>query len=82
MLTVEELAVNEMREMFHHWVRTFIYPVKGEKLLDLLPHEPASASRLEVQCSIDSLEKARDLWLDVRGRYQGPYTKDGPCIDG
>ena len=43
----------------------FIYPVKGDRLLDPLPHEPASASRLDAPCSTDSLEKARDLWLDV-----------------
>ncbi len=32
LLTVEELAVNELREPFHHWVRTLRFPVKGDTL--------------------------------------------------
>jgi ERCC4-related helicase len=32
LLTVEELAVNELREPFHQWVRTLRFPVKGDAL--------------------------------------------------
>lgn len=32
LLTVEELAVNELREPFHQWVRTLRFPVKGTAL--------------------------------------------------
>ena len=28
LLSVEELAVNELRESFHHWVRTISFPVR------------------------------------------------------
>lgn len=32
LVTVEELGVNELREPFHHWVRTIRIPVKGGEL--------------------------------------------------
>ena len=41
LLTVEELAVNELREPCHHWVRTLAFPVQGETLGEALPHRPA-----------------------------------------
>lgn len=31
LLTVEEMAVNELREIFHHWVRTLAIPVRRGK---------------------------------------------------
>jgi hypothetical protein len=43
LLTVEELAVNELREPCHHWVRTLAYPVRGETLGEALAHRPARA---------------------------------------
>ncbi len=45
LLTVEELAVNELRESFHHWVRTIALPVAAGDLKPSLPHSPASAWR-------------------------------------
>jgi superfamily II DNA or RNA helicase len=41
-LTVEELAVNDLRETFHHWVRTLAFPVVKGRLGKPLPHEPAA----------------------------------------
>ena len=41
LLSLEELAVNELRETFHHWVRTLTLPVEGGVLGDPLPHAPA-----------------------------------------
>jgi len=41
LLTIEELAVNELREPCHHWVRTLAFPVHGSGLGDPLPHRPA-----------------------------------------
>jgi len=38
LLSVEELAVNELRETFHHWVRTLILPVAHGRLGAPLPH--------------------------------------------
>lgn len=41
-LSLEELAVNELRETFHHWVRTLAFPVTDGRLDDPLSHRPAS----------------------------------------
>ena len=43
LLSIEELAVNDLRETFHHWVRTVAFPVRGGKLGAVLPHVPAAA---------------------------------------
>jgi hypothetical protein len=45
LLTVEELAVNDLRETFHHWARTLALPVKRGGLGNLLPHQNAQAWR-------------------------------------
>ena len=41
LLSVEELAVNVLREAFHHWVRTIAFPVVAGSIGPALPHEPA-----------------------------------------
>lgn len=66
LVTVEELAINELRETFHHWVRTLRFPVRAGRLGALLDHEPASSLRPEGS-SLDkpSLDAARDLWDEV-----------------
>ena len=61
-LTFEELAVNELRETFHHWVRTVRLPVRNLKLESVLPH--LSAKKLHG--SYDVLPQGdRDLALDI-----------------
>ena len=45
LLSVEELAVNELRETFHRWVRTLAFPVCGGELGDPLTHTPAQSHR-------------------------------------
>ncbi|HOY67832.1 MAG TPA: DISARM system SNF2-like helicase DrmD [Candidatus Ozemobacteraceae bacterium] len=42
LLTVEELAVNELREPCHHWVRTMAFPVSAGSLGASLPHRPVA----------------------------------------
>jgi hypothetical protein len=67
LLTVEELAVNNLRETFHHWIHTLVFPVKDGRLRDALPH--LSADRLVLgtgqPSTAEFTEKARDLWMDV-----------------
>ena len=41
LLSLEELAVNELRETFHHWVRTIAFPVQGGVLGERERHVPA-----------------------------------------
>jgi hypothetical protein len=38
LLTLEELGVNELRETFHHWIRTVVVPVRNGNLGKPLPH--------------------------------------------
>jgi superfamily II DNA or RNA helicase len=49
LLTLEELAVNELRETFHHWVRTLAIPIRKRELAEPLSHAPARALRTETK---------------------------------
>jgi len=61
-LHVEELAINELREVFHHWVRTLRFPIVDGELGSALPHAPGKALRGAVPCQdADEIERARDL---------------------
>lgn len=67
-LTVEELAVNELREVFHHWIRTLRIPVVNGALGSPLEH----ASALDLRngrsaADEETAERARDLWIEVEG---------------
>lgn len=79
LLTLEELAVNELRETFHHWVRTLLLPVRDGKLGDPLDHQPAKALRNATPIHDSKLiERARDLLEDaepdLRKLIQGTAT--------
>ena len=63
-LTVEELAVNELREPCHHWVRTVRLAVRGGELAERLPDVPAGQLP---RGSTGDTEDARELWDDVTG---------------
>jgi hypothetical protein len=67
LLTVEELAVNDLRETFHHWVRTLALPVKDGALWALLPHRTAQEWREIVAGEIDanSARHAVSIWDGV-----------------
>jgi len=66
LLTVEELAVNELREPFHHWVRTLRIPIKGGELKPPLPHAiPGDCSRGTGTTTDHSTNQAQDLWQEI-----------------
>lgn len=68
LLTIEELAINELREPFHQWTRTLVIPVKGDQLATALPHQPARELRLEPASWDDrTVEEARSVWAEVQG---------------
>jgi len=73
LLTVEELAVNELRESCHHWVKTIAYPVRQGRLLDPLPHVPAV--ELGLAPVAGDHEIARGIWddveVDLKARIKG-----------
>ncbi len=63
LLTVEELAVNHLREPCHHWVRTVALPVQRGRLGPPLEHRPPrdwAGDRV-----IADLAAARAIWDDV-----------------
>ncbi|MEX0774752.1 MAG: DISARM system SNF2-like helicase DrmD [Phycisphaeraceae bacterium] len=64
---LEELAVNELRETFHHWVRTIQIPVKAGELQPPLPHEPAIKLRKATPCRDEALTaKAAEMLDDLQ----------------
>lgn len=66
LLTVEELAVNDLRESFHHWVRTIAIPVGKRGLGRPLPHQPASYYRQTGRpASSEDTEQAKEIWDDI-----------------
>lgn len=66
LLTVEALAVNELREPFHHWVQTHHFPIVDGDLGDPLPHRPAAHDRPSPR-PVDraAIEQAQELWEEV-----------------
>ncbi|MDY0062052.1 MAG: DISARM system SNF2-like helicase DrmD [Myxococcota bacterium] len=63
LLTVEELAVNELREPCHHWVHTLALPIRAGALGAPLPHRPARAWQAGLEAG--DRDAARDVWDDV-----------------
>jgi len=71
LLTVEELAVNELRETFHHWVRTLRIPVCGGSIGEPLPHVPARD--LRIACgppAPEDIDIARQVWDEIASDVQ------------
>lgn len=65
LVTVEELAVNDLRETFHQWTRTLRFPVVGGRLGKPLDHVPAVDLGDAAPASDELVLRARDLWFDV-----------------
>lgn len=64
LFTVEEMAVNDLRETFHHWTRTLALPVQNRALGQPLPYNGPHCGQLGRQSAGD-MAAARDLWDDV-----------------
>ena len=61
-LTVEEMAVNELRETFHHWLRSIALPINGEEIGAPLAWSAGDVSTVDT--SSQSINDARSLWED------------------
>jgi hypothetical protein len=71
LLTLEELAVNDLREGFHHWVRTVCLPVRDGSFGAPLPHATAAALARDLErSSAADVTRARDLWEDVSREFR------------
>jgi hypothetical protein len=72
LLTVEEMAINNLREPFHHWVRTLRIPLIGDELGKLTtyvqPSDDTAAVKLPSKADI---LHARELWETI-----GPDVRD------
>jgi superfamily II DNA or RNA helicase len=63
LLTLEELAMNELREPCHHWVTTLALPIVDGSLAEALPHRPAAGWAAPPRAG--DLRVARELWEEV-----------------
>jgi hypothetical protein len=78
LVTVEELATNELREPFHQWVRTLRFPVAKKRLGASLPYFPPGDERTMDATSTRLLGDAREVWehvaVDVRDAVRAYAT--------
>ncbi len=66
LLTIEELAVNELREPFHHWVRTIRIPIRNGNLGEPLPPtSPSTDGGPDAVPDAQTISRAADLWLEL-----------------
>ncbi len=66
LLAVEELAVNELREPFHHWVRTIGLPIRHGDLGEMHESVPAGDQDLSESVADEAaVDRAGSLWLEV-----------------
>jgi hypothetical protein len=65
LLTVEEMAINDLRETFHHWTRTLALPVFSDSIKQPLPYRGPHHALEPGVVSMDCLEEARDIWDEV-----------------
>ena len=68
LLSIEELAVNELRETFHRWVRTLALPVRDAEIGIPLDHVPARIRRDAPEVDDpDERERAGEIIDEVSG---------------
>lgn len=75
LVVAEELAVNDLRETFHHWARTLAFPVCAGDVDQALAHRPArSWQAKQAVVDGDDVVAAREVWseagTDLRRRLQ------------
>lgn len=81
LLHLEELAVNELRESFHHWVRTIRLPVRAGALEEPLSHLPARSLRAPSRTVAGpDKEVARDLWIDLQREVKKLLTQQAAAL--
>lgn len=88
LVTIEELAVNELRETVHQWVRTLRFLVRGGKIVEPQgTHVPALQDHPDgLAAAPDLVNQARDVWADVvddvhRLLREHVYRLEGEVVD-
>lgn len=79
LLHLEEIAVNDLRETFHHWVRTVSFPITNENLGQPLPHAAAVNLRggeqvRDTPTIDDAREVISNVLRDLSGWVKGYAT--------
>ena len=83
LLSLEELAINELRESFHHWVRTIGIPVQKGKLAGPIPHTPALQFAHGATTTDGKHHKlARDIFDDVEPDLKAFVQKQAQKLTG
>ena len=76
LLSVEEIGVNQLRETFHRWVRTVVFPVQDGELGPARPHVPARSLRSASECVDEAhMEQAREI-LEAVGPALKKWVRD------
>jgi hypothetical protein len=79
LLTIEEMAVNDLRETLHHWVRTLAIPVAAGELGGVLPYAGPHHGRPASALAQHRVDEARRLWdaVDMElGSFIKRYRQD------
>ncbi len=73
LVTVEELAVNELRETFHHWIRTIRIPIQDGTAAAHLPQVAAAGTYGDSRGTPGGpdIERAREIWEDAERSVKG-----------
>ncbi len=66
LLTVEEMAINELRETFHHWTRTLALPVHGDSLGKPLAYQGPHHGEQPGALADSKLSNARAIWDEIQ----------------
>ena len=71
LLHLEEIGVNELRETFHHWVRTILLPLRNGVVGAPLPHCPADQlPKSNANRDSKSLSRASEWLSDLESELQ------------
>ena len=92
-LSVEEVAVNELRETFHRWIRTVGFAVKDGELREEQEHQPAyelrgaydrqnGADRQRAGEILDDVDPDLRLWLHRYGADLSQSLRRQLGVDG
>ena len=70
LLTVEEMAINDLRETFHHWVRTLALPVHGDSLGKPVPYQGPHHADQPGASVPERAQEASRIWDEVQDQVQ------------
>lgn len=82
LLTIEEMAINNLLEPFHHWVRTLRIPVIDDELQTLAPYLPAAEDVGSTKpASKKDIVNARELWESIAPDVRDVLAKQRKDIE-